>query len=442
MRSRDGVVKILDLGLARWRQETPDHDLTGVCQTMGTPDYLSPEQIRSAAEVDIRADLYGLGATLFFLLTGRPPFAHRRGLFEKLEAHQKEEPPDVRALRPDVPRPLAALVARLLAKDARDRPQTPAAAADELAAFAQDLPPTEPQAPTLAPPPLRAKHRRAWLAAKVSVLAAVLGAVCVAIVHFQGPPTRPAGLGGPPAGDPPQVKPNFLSGERPVVSLEVTRWAKVPGGDEPRGLLGKDTFAAFLNDTVTVQAKLSQPAYAYLIAFRPDGTDDVCFPESEDEAPPLTKNPRYPVDKRNVHYGLDEGEGLQVFAVVVSGQPLPSYRVWREQRGLSPWERSAHVARAASVVGWLGSPHGATPLLAASARFPGRIDQPETPSGVVWRDDGADLDALTVDNPNGRGKGVEAAGKTPVANLTDWLRQAPDVEAVRAVGFAVLPRKN
>jgi len=444
MRTPDGTVKILDLGLARWREERPDDDLTGVGQTMGTPDYLAPEQIRSAADVDIRADLYGLGATLFFLLTARPPFAHRRGSYEKMKAHEEESPPDVRSLRAEVPAALAALVARLLAKDPRDRPQTPDEVADELADFAQGNTPAEPTVPAPAiRRPLRARHRRAWLAAKVSVLATVLGLAGIAIYHFQNAPTKPL--------DPVEaaIQRKKLEMQKlemapapklRVESLDVTRWVKVPGGDVPRGLLGKEAFGTLLHDTVTVEAKLSRPAYAFLIAFRPDGTDEVCFPESEDEAPPLDDRPRYPSKSRNVNYGLDEGAGLQVFVLVVSRRPLPSYKEWRAQRGSSPWERSAHAASVASTIGWLGAPHGQGPLLAAAARFPGRTEPFETPPGVVWRDDGVDLDALTAENPNGRGKGVEVPGKAPLANLTDWLRQAPDVEAVQALGFGVWPK--
>jgi WD40 repeat protein/serine/threonine protein kinase len=135
MRTPDGALKILDLGLARWRTEAAsDDDLTGTGQVLGTADYLAPEQVRRAA-VDGRADLYGLGGTLFYLLTGRAPFAHHPGSFEKLEAHCTEAPPDVRALRPEVPAALAELVGRLLAKRPEDRPQTPGEVRDRLRAL-------------------------------------------------------------------------------------------------------------------------------------------------------------------------------------------------------------------------------------------------------------------------------------------------------------------
>jgi hypothetical protein len=193
-----------------------------------------------------------------------------------------------------------------------------------------------------------------------------------------------------------------------VLSLDVKHFANVNGRfDQPRGVLGKDSFSTYSDDSVTVEARLSRPAYAYLIAFRPDGIADVCFPESEDEPPPLTDRPHYPSVTRGVNHGLNEGEGLQVFALVVSSQPLPAYREWRSQRGSIPWKKFA------------------------------------APPGVVWRDDGRDVDPLTVDDPEGkRSKGQEVSGKAPVARLTDWLRQAPDVETVTALGFSVLPKEK
>lgn len=131
-----GTVKILDLGLARWNRETPvAAELTGEGQGLGTPDYMAPEQANHAASVDIRADLYGLGASLFYLLTGRAPFAHRTGFFEKVKAIADESPPGIQFLRPEVPDELRDLVTQLLAKRPEDRPQTPAEVANALAAF-------------------------------------------------------------------------------------------------------------------------------------------------------------------------------------------------------------------------------------------------------------------------------------------------------------------
>jgi serine/threonine protein kinase len=124
--TRTGVVKILDLGLVRLQGDGPESVLTRPGEVMGTYDYMAPEQARDAHAVDIRADLYSLGCTFYFVLTGRPPFA---GLAAptKLLAHAQQPPPSMAASRPDVPAALLAIVERLLAKQPADRFPTPAA---------------------------------------------------------------------------------------------------------------------------------------------------------------------------------------------------------------------------------------------------------------------------------------------------------------------------
>ena len=91
---------------------------------MGTPDYIAPEQARDSHTADIRADLYSLGCTFYFLLTGQVPFPGG-SLTDKLLRHQMEPPPSVRTRRPEVPEPLARVIDRLLAKRPADRYQTP-----------------------------------------------------------------------------------------------------------------------------------------------------------------------------------------------------------------------------------------------------------------------------------------------------------------------------
>jgi hypothetical protein len=103
---------------------------------MGTTDYMAPEQWEGGHAVDIRADLYSLGCTLFTLLTGGPPFGGADSLRRKMAAHLTQSPPRVPDLRPDVPARVADVVARLLAKDPADRYATPADVAAALAPFA------------------------------------------------------------------------------------------------------------------------------------------------------------------------------------------------------------------------------------------------------------------------------------------------------------------
>src|SRR5262249_25951071 len=118
--SRDGVVKLLDLGLARLGEGAGQGQLTQLGQVMGTPDYLAPEQALDARKVDIRADLYALGGTLFFLLAGRPPY-QADAIAEVLLKHQVDEPPSLCRARPDVPARLETLVRKLLAKRPEQR---------------------------------------------------------------------------------------------------------------------------------------------------------------------------------------------------------------------------------------------------------------------------------------------------------------------------------
>ena len=119
-----GRAKLVDMGLARRFEREGDHGLTQSGMTLGTFDYISPEQARDPRDVDVRSDLYSLGCTLFHMLTGRPPFPGGTVL-QKLIQHQEEPPADVRTLNPVVPVELAGIITRLMAKDRDRRYQTP-----------------------------------------------------------------------------------------------------------------------------------------------------------------------------------------------------------------------------------------------------------------------------------------------------------------------------
>jgi hypothetical protein len=105
-------------------------------------------------------------------------------------------------------------------------------------------------------------------------------------------------------------------------------------------------------------------------------------------------------------YGLDDGTGLEVFALVVSSQPLPDFKEWWARCPKCPWKKE------------------------------------EAPFGVVYRANGED--AVEVFPEGGgdrpRGKGANVKGETPVANLAAWLRKLPGVETVKVLGFAVMPK--
>ena len=133
-----GVVKVIDLGLARVHNlETANDKLSSMQTTLGTPHYMAPEQWEDAPGVDFAADIYALGCTLFFLLTGEPPFASRGGKswVALFEAHRSETPASVRSRRSDVPMGLDRLIARTLAKNPKNRPASALALSEELAPF-------------------------------------------------------------------------------------------------------------------------------------------------------------------------------------------------------------------------------------------------------------------------------------------------------------------
>ena len=132
------VVKILDLGLAQLRADREATELTSDGQIMGTPDYMAPEQGRDTRGVDIRADIYSLGCTLYKLLTGKAPFqgAQYKTAISKVVAHSKDPIPPIRSQRGDVPQRLANVLDRMLAKDAADRYATPSEVAAALKPFA------------------------------------------------------------------------------------------------------------------------------------------------------------------------------------------------------------------------------------------------------------------------------------------------------------------
>lgn len=116
-------VKLTDLGLAR-ETAAEDFRVTRDGTTVGTVDYIAPEQARDSSAADTRSDLYSLGCTWYHMLTGQVPFPEG-GLAERLVKHMEADPPDVRRVNPQVSRALWEVLQRLLAKKPQDRYETP-----------------------------------------------------------------------------------------------------------------------------------------------------------------------------------------------------------------------------------------------------------------------------------------------------------------------------
>lgn len=159
MLTPEGRIKILDFGLARFASEatkiegeTVNGNGGGLTQdgvAVGTPDYMAPEQSIDASSADIRADIYSLGCTLYFLLTGQPPFPYGSAI-EKMSAHLERRPQPLSDFRNDVPPALTSVIERMMDREPGRRFQTPNEVAEALAPLAKS------GAPTVTPPPVAA----------------------------------------------------------------------------------------------------------------------------------------------------------------------------------------------------------------------------------------------------------------------------------------------
>jgi serine/threonine protein kinase len=163
--NRRGIVKILDMGLACCAQKacrglfasaahpgmanngapSSCHSPDAEKRTVGSGDYLAPEQILSSDRVDARADIYSLGATLYFLLTGKPPFPEASLDHHKLIWHLTRRPKPVSDLCPEVPGALAALVEKMTAKNPWDRYQSATEVAKALTPWTRTAIPLPPK---------------------------------------------------------------------------------------------------------------------------------------------------------------------------------------------------------------------------------------------------------------------------------------------------------
>ncbi len=132
--SDDQTVRILDLGLAQDfdSEENLTRDFNE--RVLGTADYLAPEQAADSHTVDTRADIYSLGCSLYFLLTGQPPFTEGT-LVQRLISHQTKIPPAVAEFRSDVPDELIQILLKMMAKNRKDRTSTAGDVVERLSSF-------------------------------------------------------------------------------------------------------------------------------------------------------------------------------------------------------------------------------------------------------------------------------------------------------------------
>ena len=157
--NEQGVVKILDMGMARLVGESgiSNSDSRSNEKILGTVDYMAPEQAVAAPNFDFRADVYSLGCTLFALLVGHPPF-NEGTLTQRILKHQTQDPPSLRRFRQDVPVNLADICMKMMAKDPADRYQTAQEVVDVLSDWTMPEEPITPEKIQNEPPPLPAAN--------------------------------------------------------------------------------------------------------------------------------------------------------------------------------------------------------------------------------------------------------------------------------------------
>jgi serine/threonine protein kinase len=333
MLASDGTLKVLDLGLARLHVNAPTDALaTAAGSVMGTPDYMAPEQLLDSSKVDIRADIYSLGCTLYHLLAGQPPFAdaHHADLFSKRRAHLCEPLPPIRSRRPEIPAPLVGLLERLTAKEPADRYATPGEVAQALTPFVagsnlvglQGAGKTAAETETFATTPkptlpatevVHGRWRWPWLAASVVLFAIASAAVALFALGRSDPPR--------------------------VVHFEVKHFRQEPDRVLTLPSIGAAGFAgARFDDRVRIVAELSEPSYCYLIAFNADGREQLCWPGKDSEKPAPTRQLVYPPGDETLR--LDDGVGLQAFVLLASRRPLAPFAEWKQQAGALPWTKA------------------------------------------------------------------------------------------------------
>jgi tRNA A-37 threonylcarbamoyl transferase component Bud32 len=424
--THDGIVKILDLGLARVMATSHEGiDLTGGGRTLGTIDYMAPEQQQDASQAMAAADLYSLGCTLYHLLVGRPPFGHRKSYADKLVAHRLEPAPDMRVLRPDISDALAAMVKRLLAKvpadrfpDARAvaRALAPLSAGADLHALRQaaagedglpsgDRPggaalaspfttPVEVAESTVSTGPNVRQYGRRVGHLPLAVAALAIGAAVVAGLWWSLPGPQTNSRRG-------QAKDGLVA-PLTIPTLRVQHFADHGDTVQPCGTIGLQSFSTRFGDHVGVSVELSEPAFYYLLALNPNGEIQLCWPGDEQTRPHRSDRLDFPAAGKAFDLTDERRGGLQAFVAIASRQALPPFREWRQSVANLRWQR-----------------------LPAQA-------------GVVWWGNGERLDPV-LQGEGQRGTVSDLPGIVPLLEVIHAVRGAAGIEAVAVCAFAVEP---
>ncbi len=386
-----GSVRVLDLGIARLAPIDPESPgraraaLTDADERLGTIDYMAPEQWLTGRGADIRADVYGMGCTLYEFLAGRAPFSGERWATreEKMMAHGLVPPPPIREQRPDVPEGLSAVLDRMLAKRPTERYATPADIGRALIPFTAGhdlralLPPDLSVATlTLTPGPVPVdpagdvgvgmtgseprwwrprwdRSRRPGFSKHVAVVVA-----CVALPllsypilgRWQGQEPKSISAEREANESPTAPHTSIVRNGDPVhttLTVHLYRFGKTPDDLTDLGRIGdpQDGPQAAADDSLhfVVEAIFGAPLFPYLILVNPDGTRELQYPEKDSNASSRSHF-QYPTGD---DYLPVPKEGLLGVVVLGSYQPLASAEVlkigrvdekgWSQIKTRVPW---------------------------------------------------------------------------------------------------------
>jgi serine/threonine protein kinase len=373
-----GRPRLIDFGVARWQHGwTESHG----GPSGGTLAFMAPEQARGEAHrISAASDIFALGGVLYFLLSGKVPFPGATRSEQWQRASQCDF--DRGALSESaVPRSLQRIVLRAMAAEPDARFVSAGAMAKALDAFL-------------------ARPRRVALAS-ATLLVAALAVAASALWPRLRPGLLPAA--GNDRADAAPSPPTSIPGKggrvrEPlrVESFQVILHQRT--ADDPAGPIGANVLASRSNQDARIKARLNMPAYCFLIALNPDGSNELCVPEDQAVAPSRTAMIDYPTDATS-GFALTDGLGTQAFVLVVSEKPLGPY---------AQWSASGFDALPWKPVGDAG----------------------------VWRYDGHSFD-----------RDVERGGVRRLADLPPpleatcrALQAGPGISAIRAVAFPVRAR--